>query len=100
MPIIMGGFSGGPGSRYQLVRTNYLIARLFPGNNYNDTGASNFLNLVNQHLPNDLQVDYLCLMDFSMLALGSTDTGGSNTGGASFNSLSETMLVSRPTGTN
>lgn len=76
MPIIMGGFSGGPGSRYQLVRTNYLIARLFPGSNYNDTGASNFLNLVNQHLPNDLQVDYLCLMDLS------DGTGGSDTGGA------------------
>ena len=50
MPIVMGGFSGGPGSRYQLVRTNYLIARLFPGNNYNDTGARNFLTLVNQRV--------------------------------------------------
>lgn len=75
MPIVMGGFSGGPGSRYQLVRTNYLIARLYPGNNYNDTGARNFLTLVNQILPNDLQADYLCLMDLS------DGTGGSATGG-------------------
>lgn len=67
MPVVIGGFSGGPGSRYKLVRSNYLIARI--GNSiqttngvYNDQGASNFLNLVNQTLPNELKADYLCLM--------------------------------------
>lgn len=67
MPLVIGGFSGGPGSRYKLVRSNYLIARI--GNSiqttnglYNDQGASNFLNLVNQTLPNELKADYLCLM--------------------------------------
>lgn len=62
MPIIIGGFSGGTGSRYQIVRTNYLIGRLYPNLTYNDNGATNFLTLMNQQLPNDLQADYLGLM--------------------------------------
>ena len=68
MPLVIGGFSGGTGSRYKLVRTNYLIGRIGASNQvangiYNDQGASNFLNLVNQSLPNELKADYLCLMN-------------------------------------
>ena len=65
MPTVMGGFTGGPGSRYQIVRTNYVVARLFPVTSYNDTGARNFLTLINQFLPNDMQADYLCFIRFS-----------------------------------
>lgn len=75
MPIIIGGFSGGTGSRYQIVRTNYLIGRIYPNLVYSDEGATNFLTLMNQQLPNDLQIDYLAL-----LHTGSTTSfGDSNT---------------------
>ena len=76
MPTVMGGFTGGPGSRYQVVRTNYLVARLFPGNNYNDTGARNFLTLINQLLPNDMQADYLCFIRFSTSTPAFRDAAG------------------------
>jgi len=73
MPLVIGGFSGGSGSRYKLVRTNYLIGRIgaptqVANGLYNDQGASNFLNLVNQSLPNELKADYLCLMQFTSTA--------------------------------
>lgn len=99
MPLVIGGFSGGTGSRYQLVRSNYLIARI--GNSiqntngvYNDQGASNFLNLVNQTLPNELKADYLCLMQTgSSASFGDTNIispniidleGNSSSSGARF----------------
>lgn len=76
MPTVMGGFTGGPGSRYQIVRTNYIVARLFPGTNYNDTGATNFLTLMNQFLPNDMQADYLCFIRFSSATPAFRDAAG------------------------
>lgn len=76
MPTVMGGFTGGPGSRYQVVRTNYIVARLFPGGNYNDTGATNFLTLMNQFLPNDMQADYLCFMRTSTSTPDFRDAAG------------------------
>jgi hypothetical protein len=76
MPTVMGGFTGGPGSRYQIVRTNYIVARLFPGTNYNDTGATNFLTLMNQLLPNDMQADYLCFVRFSSATPAFRDAAG------------------------
>ncbi len=76
MPTVMGGFTGGPGSRYQIVRTNYVVARLFPVTSYNDTGARNFLTLMNQFLPNDMQADYLCFIRFSSATPAFRDAAG------------------------